>query len=180
MLRGNVVTEERYPASYGCGCLYSWRTRSQKNCLQQTCVSSPVGSVCAVSPISPCASGRGEGEMTISSFKWLLNVKNRNLSLVVWRTPGVKQSNTLPIEVFAFSRKHKIICILGTFEEVQTDNLLALKIAPKFLPLVVRGYKRVVLWLMFACCPVKTVSVAKTRVQVRKSPGTDAEGKMGN
>lgn len=32
--------------------------------------------------------------------------------------------------------------------------------------------------LMFACGPVKTASVAESRVQVRKSPGTDAEGKM--
>lgn len=77
--------------------------------------------------------------MTISSLKWLLNVKNRNLSLVIWRKPGVKQSNTFPIEMFAYSGKHKIICVLGTFEEVQTDNLLTLKFAPEFLPLVVRG-----------------------------------------
>lgn len=83
--------------------------------------------------------------MTISSLKWLLNVKNRSLSLVIRRKPRVKQSNTLPVEMFAYSGKHKIICVLRTFEEVQTDNLLALKFAPKFLPLVVRGYKRVVL-----------------------------------
>lgn len=46
--------------------------------------------------------------------------------------------------MFAYSERHKIICILGTFEEVQANSLSVLKFTPNFLLLVARGCKRVV------------------------------------
>lgn len=112
------ISQQRKVAAYPSGVSFCWRPRSQSHCAEQY-----VPQCSAASHISPFASGRGEGRRIILSLqlKRLLNVKNRNLSLVIWCKRGVKQIYALPTELLPYSKK------------LHTD-LFALKFAQKFLP----------------------------------------------
>lgn len=79
VLHGNVAAEKRYSDSFRHGCLYSRKPRSQKNCL---CLFPSGKCMCCFPDRPTCIWKRGGGKI-ISSLKWLLNVKSRNLSLVI-------------------------------------------------------------------------------------------------